>query len=697
MRNLFALECHAMRTITRKLILLITLIFLALLASDLYPGLRGGSGWRWPYLLPDNWTGALLLGILLIVYLVGVFLLRRWQVRTWAVLAWVFISAAVLGVAVVGVHGDAGFLLFTRTVSPVQTGASALAVRVMAEEGAQSTLERWPDVMRESQDTNLIHFTTSPPGQPLLHDVLARIFDPLPVSRPLSAAVRLYQCADYQVMRYTRGELVSAIFGMLMPLWAALAVFPLYSAARMLGIAALDVVVWWPLMPTVLLFAPTWNTLYPFLAILAFAFLLTGLRRRGIGFALGCVAAGGVMSITTFLNFAVLPLLLLFGLFTLGAGWVIHANRQDKLTTRLANTLVWSFRAGLWFALGLSSVWILYFASTGLAPLDLLRVTFDNHSDLVQRDYLPWLILHPYDVLMFVGWPVAILFLAASVKQLAEDLTQRREERKVSQSTEETKEMGLVGSDLSIAPAGDTHRYVPTLIAATFFTFLLVDLSGIAQGENARILSYYAPFFLLCAGIWMARHDFRWKMPLLMAQALTVLVMAIVLPVVPQDLNPQAIQPREDVPAFDFLTLQPVDAIYTSPIYDGEFRLEAYRFVADVAQQAISLETHWEGIAPTERPYHFEVIASAENAIDGEIITAPYQWLPQSGNYLTTCWRSGDSVRDVTIIPLPTISAPVVWSLALRAVDERTGDVMTVMLVDGTSADSVNLGPVNYP
>jgi len=112
----------------RKLILLITLIFLALLASDLYPGLRGGSGWRWPYLLPDNWTGALVLGILLIVYLVGVFLLRRWQARTWA-----FISAAVLGVAVVGVHGDAGFLLFTRTVSPVQTGASALAVRVMAE------------------------------------------------------------------------------------------------------------------------------------------------------------------------------------------------------------------------------------------------------------------------------------------------------------------------------------------------------------------------------------------------------------------------------------------------------------------------------------------------------------------------------------------------------------------------------------
>ncbi|MDX1991038.1 MAG: hypothetical protein SF029_01530 [bacterium] len=680
----------------RRFILLFTCLFLLILAFDLYPGLRGGSGWRWPYALPESAGGLLVLAAALLVYLSGVWLLKRMQRHIAASLLWAFVGAAALGFAVVGVRGDVGFLLFTRTVSPVQTGASAIAVREMSANGVQSTLERWPEVMREALDANLIHFTTSPPGQPLLHDRLARLFDPLPLSQSLSMALRPYQCAEYPVMRYTRGEIVSAGVGMLMPVWAALTVFPLYWAGWMLfeRKTAAQLTLWWPLIPTVLLFAPTWNTLYPLLGILSFALLLAGLRRQGIGFALYTIAAGVVMSAATFLNFAVLPLLLLFGLFTLGyCLWAAEAQPDAFESTgeaRIVSIFQWkrwsrTIIAGVCFGLGLLSIWLVFFAVSGITPLELLRVTFEKHSNLVQRDYLPWLILHPYDTLLFVGWPLALLFVGAVTRfvQIVFWGAGARHASPLQNAASDTL------SAFSNPPS--------VLLTSTLLTFLLVNLAGIVQGENARILSFYAPFFLLCAGGIFAPRETKWDFPLLIGQALTVLVMAAVLPVVPLDLNPQPTTPRTDVPTFDFLELRPVDTAFESAAYAGEFALDDYRFIADVAQQAITLELHWRGISRTERPYRFEIVASAENAIDGEIVTEPHIWVPQSGNYLTTCWQAGDLVRDVTIVPLPTVSAPVVWTLELRAVDERTGDVLAITRADGSAGSSLTLDPVNYP
>lgn len=630
-----------------------TLGFLALLALDAYPGLRGGGGWRWEYALTQNGAALLVLALILLVYLGGVILVRR-RGHLWLTLAWSFIGAIVIGVAVVGVRGDAGFLLFTRTVSPVQTGASRLAVDIIADEGVTSTLENWLNVMNSARESNLIHFTTSPPGQPLIHFALAESLDHFPASQSISMVLRPYQCSDVEVMRYTRGELMSVIFGMLMPVWAALAVFPLYFAATLLlddRQQAANLTAWWALIPTVSLFAPTWNTLYPFLGVLAFALLLAGLKRGiGRGFYAYTVAAGVVMSVTTFLNLAVLPLFLLFGLFTLGYALLIHVPEKTP-TARF----LWAVRAGLSFALGLSVVWILFFAASGLTPFDIARTTFSQHSDLVQRDYLPWLILHPYDTLLFMGWALVGLFLWTLWK-----IIQKRETK--------------------LSPL--------SLLTITFgLTFMLVDLAGIAQGENGRILSFYAPFVVLAGAGILAGKSKNWDVPLLGAQALTVFVMAAVLNTIPLDLNPRVTMPRSDVPILDYLEALPVNATFQSDTFAGRFTLEGHRFVADLANQAITLETIWRGADRTERPYHFEIIARANNDIDGDIASEPFTWFPQNGNYLTTCWQNGDEIHDVVVIPLPPVSAPVIWTLDLTAIDTRTGDI----------AGTATLGPVNYP
>lgn len=682
----------------RRLTLPFTLIFLAVLAVDAYPGLRGGGGWRWPYAAPDNAIPVVILAAVLSVYLLGLWALRRRDARPRTALAWIVLAGTVLGYAVTGIaHGDAAFTLFTRTVSPVQTGASTVAVREMADNGLNTTLERWPQVMTDALDANIIHFTTSPPGQPLIHYGVAELTDTLPGAEPMSMALRPFQCADIDVMRYSRGEIISAgVIGLLMPFFAALAALPVYWAAGLLQFTgrahpqipsnghghnvlrdegghdalqeygrnalrpykhgddklALRLAAWWPLVPTILLFTPTWNVVYPALCVWAFALLLRGIvTGHGYGWM---VAAGAVMSFTTFLNFAVAPIFLLFGLFTLGYWWINRAG---------LGSFAWSVTVGAAFGVGLLSVWMAFFAASGYTPLDLAQVTAEKHSTLVAgRDYLTWLLLHPYDVLMFVGWPLAALFLWGVMQVRPRELTP-----------------------------------VHVLAGSMLVTLLAVNIAGVVQGENARILAYYAPFLLLAGGAWLSKQSPRGDWPLLTVQAACVLVMGAVLPVVPLDLNPPPDGPATDFTTLDDTETRSINAAFSSTEYAGTFTLDDYRFVADLGLQVITLETFWQGGQTSERPYTFEIIARANNEIEGDIVTLPQEFVAQFGNYPPTCWREGEQIRDVTQITLPVISAPVQWTLDLRAIDPRTGDVMQVRLPDGTVTDTVALGPVPYP
>jgi len=655
------------------------LIFLAILAVDAYPGLRGGSGWDWPYQAPQDWGAVGLLAALLLIYLGGAWVMRG---RTRAALAWAVIGGTVLAFGVVNLspRGDAFFHLFTRTVSPVQTGASALAVRIMAAEGVGETLNRWPQVMRESLDANLIHFTTSPPGQPLIHYGLAQAFDSPALSgvtQPLSLTLRALQCSDAQVMRYTRGEILSAgAMAYLMPLLAAFTAVPLYFAARDLTAnprAALGVALLWPLVPSVLMFAPTWNTLYPLTVTLGFYGLLRGVMRRKMAW----VFAGGVaLSFTTFLNFSVLPALLMFGLFTLAYWWF-----DARTSTTHARGFAWAVRVGVVFGAGLLSVWAVYALVTGQTPLDLWRVTLEKHRLLVQRDYWAWLILHPYDVLLFTGWAAAALAIVGAWAAL------KRATR-------------------GVADAFDGF------VLAMALTFVAVNVVGIVQGENARILIFYTPFLLLMGARTLSlsphpRHALARATPplhtergeepqvqevraLFTLQALTVLVMAAVLPVVALDLNPPPLAPRDDIGSLGDESALPFSesgARFSSTAYAGAFTLARYRYIADPSQQAITYEFVWAGESVTERPYHFELIAEADDPELGRVVSEPFVWMPQGGGYLTTCWRAGDSIRDVVVLPVPSVSAPVVWTVTLRAVDERTGD----------RAGQVTLAQVKYP
>lgn len=638
----------------RKWVLAFTAVFLGLLWVDAVPALRGGWGWQWPYAAPDNWEAIAILIVILLVYGIGALLLRSGG-PIWLGLTWTVIAGFVICLGVQNIRYDSFFLLFSHSVSPVQTGANTVATRFIAEEGVDDSLRRWPEIMRESNDLTITHFTTSPPGKALVHHWLAEAIDPItPISQPTSRALRGYQCTTLPVMEYSRGQMASAGVGMLMPLWAALAAIPIFGVACQLGadnVTALRMAQWWAIVPSLLLFAPTWNTLYPLLALLAFSALLRGLQHDAMVWA---ITSGFIMSLMTFLNFAVLPIIGLLGFYTLGYWFFLKRGEKPFL---------WAVMVGAYFGLGLMSIWLVFGLYSGFTPFDLLEVTFDQHLD-IERNYWIWLVLHVYDMLMFAGWPL----VAIAGYGIWRVIQQWRTDHQFDQ--------------------------IDVLVMAVLATVVVLDLSGITRAESARIWLFFVPFLLLMGLGYYAQQSARWDVPLLVGQLATVAVMGTVLPVVRFDMTLPVEGPRNDVPTLDHLELLPVDASFSSDEFAGAFALVGYRYISDPANQTIIAETVWRGDVPTERPYQFEVVASAYNEIDGDIVTEPQRWYPQGGNYLTTCWQDGDVIYDVILIDLPPVSMPVQWILSVRLVHED--DVMLINSAD-VEAETVNLGPVPYP
>ncbi|MSP14661.1 MAG: hypothetical protein EXR62_17100 [Chloroflexi bacterium] len=67
-------------------------------------------------------------------------------------------------------------------------------------------------------------------------------------------------------------------------------------------------VAWWPLIPSLLIFAPLPSTFYALPSLIMISLLLAGLRRNQ---PVWVVAAGALLSLLTFLTFTFIPLLLL--------------------------------------------------------------------------------------------------------------------------------------------------------------------------------------------------------------------------------------------------------------------------------------------------------------------------------------------------------------------------------------------------
>ena len=511
----------------------VSLLVAALLLVDLIPFLRGGFGWQWPY-IPMPVARVLPLMAVVLVYGAGAWLLLR---RARGILLWSLAGAVALPLAALLIRSDSiVYELFARTASGSTTGPHLAAATI-----DWGNWLNWPQTVAPFEGRSG-HIVLSGPGLPLWYATLNTLFDALPsVADPLHRALVPLQCRNYDLLAYTPAQWASAWFGMLMPVWAALAVFPLFSVAKQLAgeASARLAVSWWPLVPALVLFAPTWNTVYPLLSLVAFWLLLRGLKQEWG--AVWLVLAGLLSGLLTFANFSLVPLLALFGFYTL-----IH-------DLWLAGRRWWHpVLAGLWFGAGLAVIWLIYGLASGLTPLDLLSFAMANHL-ILERPYLPWLWLHLWEWALFAGLPLVGLWLfrAAKLKPLA----------------------------LALA-----------------LTMLVLLLSGTARGETGRVWLFFAPFVLVAAAEGLAAYagnTRRLWLALSAGQVALLLVIAATWDVI----NAPDMSPPPEAPGA-VAASRPAGAQF-----GNAFRLASWD--AEVSAEAVRLFLNWEVQQAVTTPYWF--------------------------------------------------------------------------------------------
>ncbi len=625
----------------------LSLLLALLLALDVLPFLRGGFGWQWPY-NPAPLGRALPLFLATAAYLVGAWLVLQYTKRAMPAVLWGFLGALVIPLTVVALRSDdVVYELFARTVSGVTTGPHLAAAELDWGSGAWRD---WPSVMN-SYEGRSVHVRLSAPGLPIWYGLLNASLEAVPsLADPLYRALLPYQCHNWNLLAYTPAEWASAWFGMLMPVWGAFTVFPLYGVARRLvGRQARGVALCWPLIPALAMFVPTWNTLFPLFTLLAWWLLLTGFEHKKS--ELKFAAAGLLTGVLTFANFSLVPLIGFFGLYILlHYLWGQPANFQAAAWQR-------PIKAGLWFGLGTALPWLIYGLMTGFTAFDLLRVALNAHLAL-DRPYLPWLWLHFWEWALFISVPLVLLWLLAAWKFVRERQTS--------------------GAILPL-----------TLL----LTMALLLLSGTARGETGRVWLFFAPFMLIAAASAASTGEkqqpssdsqARAWLAISIGQATIMVTLAVTWAVIDApDITPRPMPPG------GLATTRPANATF-----EGRFRL--VNWDASTNQDGITLRLDWQGIAPITTPYWFSALLVSP---DGTPMSESVVWQPLETRYPITCWMPNEWVGDAVTLPLPNNPTSGEWwiSLAAFADTEQPEQRLSVTLADGTQDTQVGLGPVVVP
>lgn len=621
------------------IILLASIALAVCIFMDLLPILRGDEilNWQWGYLEPNLRAIPLIVATILYIFVAWILFRRR---PRW-VLIWSVIGTVVLPFAVIYVRFDDVFYeQWLRTVSGLTTGQHLAGAQI--DWSDPRTLHSWDEVMLDF-DTLSGHIALSPPGLPMFYGGLNALLGIFPqVTEPAYARLLPYQCHNFMMLEYSPAEWASSLFGVLMPLWSGLAVFPLFACAkRLVGDGAKWVIVWWALVPSLLIFTPNWNSFYPLLALMAFWFYLVGLESSRIKAIVAWVLSGFFISVLTFANVSLAPLPLLFGIYTL-----LNYARNERET----HAFYRPFMIGLWFCLGLVSVWAIYYvASGGTTPFDILDVAMGRHLGQ-ERQYLPWVIFHVWEWAFFTGLPLILLWIWATWTQI--------------------RRFWWSGSVVALS---------------LFLTMAILAISGTARGETGRVWLFFSPFVLIaCVEAFrqLNLQSNRSGWAVTWVQGLVMLSVCITIPAV------DVLDFKKPPPAPEIIT-------NTQPINASIGDLLLFGWQGEMVDGELNLTLTWQPKKQILQPYWFAaLLVDPEGNPAGEALV----WQPFDTRYPTTCWQPNSFLSDQIRLPLPENPIRGDWWVSLAVIPDETqpDNRLPVFLRDGSQDVQLGLGPTAY-
>ena len=316
-----------------------------------------------------------------------------------------------------------------------------------------------------------IHAQSHPPGAEIVHWLVWQALRAIPpLADSIAMPLRTLQCHNPGIMVLDNAQIASASIGMLLPLLGGLAVWPLFAFAKRVSTstaAAITVMVF-PLLPLFALWMSQWDQIYPLLLFAGLYFAHTGLtahssttlRSAQNAYSISwwrILVAGVPLSIASFFSVGNAVLMVIVGLYGLAWLWFQRASLRPSISQ--------SLRLAITFAVGCTSIWLLYWLLYGINPLSVIstgsRLAFESTTGT--RSYGLWLLGNPIDFAVFLGFPIVILLLYNLIKRIP------------------------------------FPRSLLPITVATFSTLLLLWLSGIVRGEVGRLWIYFGPLVVLIA------------------------------------------------------------------------------------------------------------------------------------------------------------------------------------------------------
>ncbi|MCP4415063.1 MAG: hypothetical protein GY805_00475 [Chloroflexi bacterium] len=646
-------------------VLMVTAVLLFALFTDAFPWLRGPapdtSIWHWPYLLRpfSRWWAAIAAGAIFLSVL-GWWLRQQQMVRWQTAVVLVLLFASSLALQWGLLYADnpqSKAELINRTLAVQTNGYFWTAANI---DNINTTLKNYPREMTRFESD---HARTHPPGLVLANWLTLKFMQKTPkLAQKIAQSVYPLRCTDLWLLDQPPATATGlGIWAMLPLILGATAVFPAYWFAKSLSrnLAAAKLAVLVTAIPALLIFAPLPDQIYGLFTLLIVTSFHQGWQQQKKGWLF---TAGLLLSIATFLSVGNAALLILIGSYILLASFPRRASRNyiprgawngNEGSEWLFGKIVLQI---IPFGVGLISVWLLYWLGWGVPPWRIIQVGLSEHAALVasQRSYATWLLFNLLDVVIFLGFPVAVAFCGSLL------MTIRK----------------LNGKSLSQAQ-------VWTISTAVLI--ILLNLSGSTRGEVGRIWLFFMPLMLISGGIWLAEWLPNWHIQ--MGWASLQIIWAITLGLSWQPM--QATLVVAERPLFPSL---PSHSIPINASFGSQIRLN--QVALSQTPDALILTLEWETEGAVERPFTiFNHLIDAE----GNLVAQADSW-SVNGQWPPTCWQVGEQIVDQHQIDLPAGLSEGNYTLKTGLYDARDGiRLLTAAGNDHAVIGQITLVPISAP
>ncbi len=585
------------------------------LTLNISPWLRGDADWRWTYLPVFTWGRVAVAGVGLLLYVAFAVRAQRWarvsERRARWVIAGVVLLAIPVQLLVLAINKpDPLSVIFFRTSSPFESGFYEAGMRIVS---IGEYLRAFPSLVANY----LPHPQRHPPGLILYFAGVTKFLAAQPgAAHFLAAALHRYRCEYWPTLYLSDAQFAAIVGGLLAPMLNALAVVPLYAAARpLLGQrAALAAVLISPLIPAYVVWSGEWDAALPFITTLLLFLLYLALNRRR---SWAWWVMGLLISVGSFLNYSVLPLVEVVGLYTVLEVW----RERDYGKTHWAQLAANVGR----LLLGGVSLWAAYWLATGVTFLEVYRANTAFHFGM-STTYASRLFYNPYDFTLFLGFPLGLLALAFGW-QIARRALGRQ----------------------PLSPA----QHLAGAGLAMIATLTILNLS---RAEVGRVWALYMPLAVFAAAALpegLAHSTGRWLVTALLVGLQTIVMASVFV--------------GHGQGSLEYPHLLPGEAIPVGARMGEAVELAGYNLSATELQPGddLQLQLHWR--SRLAAPGQYVVFVHVYDASGG--LLTQLDGPPRDGEYPTDCWQPGEVITDDRTIHLSPQTAPGTYQIAVGMYD----------------------------